>query len=495
MTVTTGDGTRHVIPRWRSLRRTLGAGEFLAATHGILSKVAEAELIEAAAEWRDRGGVSRASEFVGAAIVMGVPDRAHDAAEYLSENCQSEGVRALVNAVLVKSKTLPIEPMTEIDSLASNVWIKIAGLKIVTGRDPRNSIAWLDMARFYTTIGQRDQACRSIFTAVSLAPTNRYVLRSAVAFYSHIGDHSRALELVRQHPAIREDPWLLAADLAATAEARRKQVNVRHARKVLESGQFSDRAMSELASELGTLELSTFASKRAKRHFARAMINPSENAAAQAEWAVQQQPSIQTWADEPPQLGETAARHAERLRDWPGALSQAELWLNDQPFSLEAASYASYIAAISENYTRAIRLAEAGLQANPDSPILINNLAYSLIEIGELKQAEVQLLRVSSEEGEYRAALSATRGLLAIRQGNVEYGIRAYKQSFDAARADKNRPLELQALMMLALELQLLRIDDDDTIKRAVAAGRNSRQPGVQELYERLIKRSELTHL
>lgn len=499
MIATTGDETRHVIPRWRSLRRTLDFGEFKPVERRVLSDGAELELSEVAANWRDRGGVSRASEFVGAAIVMGVPERAIDAAAYLAKSYPSDPIQAMIDVIFKRNVSLHKQPNAVDEFLVPKIRIKIVGLKLVTTRDPRNAIAWLDLARLYTIVGQRENAHHAMFVAVALAPTNRFILRSAVAFYSHVADYNRAYELVRRHPAIHEDPWILAADLAVTAEAGRKQVNIRHARKVLESGHFPDLALSELASELGTLELSASGGKRARQHFARAMIDPSENAAAQAEWAVKKQPSIQTWSDESQQAGEPAARYAERMRDWTRAAGQAEIWLADQPFSVEAAAYASYAAAIAEDYGRSIELAEAGLRANPDALVLLNNLAYSLIEINELERAKgqldkanSQLLRVSTDEVEYREVLAVTRGLLAIRQGNIEEGISSYHQVIDRARSEKNRSLEVRTLIMLALELQTLEVDDDTTMNRAVSAAQSSVEPGIRELLDRLLRRSEI---
>lgn len=488
MTAAPSAGDRHVIPRWRSLAQTIVAGEFAAGPQRALTSAAEFGLLRAESDWRGTQTVSYASEFVGAALVLGVPERAEQAAEFLAESQHSTSTRALAGAALNRQHSGQIEFMTVTDSVVDSLPTQIAALKIVVNRDPRQVVAWLDLARMYTTLGRIGQAARALHIAVSLAPHNRFVLRSSVAFHSHIGDHQRAYELVRNHPATRYDPWLLAADLAATGEAGGRQVNVRHARSLIESGTFAPLAISELASELGSMEM-TASSKRAKRLFATAMQDPTENAGAQVEWAVRSEPRLRTWVKERVHPGEAAARHAEQLRDWAQAARHGEFWLNDQPFSIDAGAFSSYAAAIAGDYRRAAQLAEASLRANPESKILINNLAYALIEAGELDRARDHLSKVPRDEdaGDDDAAIAATRGLLEIRGGNHTEGARLYRLAIERARAANSRSLEAQAWIMFALEMVSLG-GGEGAIQQASNSAKGLTEPAVQELLARLIK-------
>ena len=490
MTVASGDTERHVIPRWRSLSQTLTTGEFATGPSTPLSVEEEEELSAARDEWLTNRGESRASEFVAAALVLGVPDRASDAAEYLGRSGSSQGSRVLANAAVAHRDPAQIELLSVAGAGDDGLIIEIAQLKQLTRRDPRNAVAWLDLARLYTTVGLAERAGQAMTIATHLAPTNRYIVRSAVAFYSHIGDEDRGHLLVRRHPAVQRDPWLLAADLAVTAEAQRRQVHVRQARTMIESGRFSPLAVSELASELGSMEVAA-ASKRARRLFALAMKDPTENAAAQAEWASREQPRLRTWDDSVSQPGEPAARHAERLRDWPAATKHGEFWLNDQPFSDEAACFASYAAAMGEDYVRGAHLADVGLRANPDSVILNNNLAYSLVELGDLKRARETLERLSMNDASdvERAVVFATTGLLEMRMGDREAGVALYQRAIDSARAAKNEGVEAQAWLMLARELLASGPDDGGSVRKAVAVSRMRSEPGIQELLERLLRR------
>lgn len=456
-----------------------------------LSEMAEHQLELAERDWRSNRGASRASEFVGMAVVMGVPERARQAAEYLAREAPSDGAVALARAALSRPGVSQMQMVT-VGGVTISERHQIASRKQMIARDPRNAIAWLDLSRLYTTQGMLTPARHAMSVALGLAGGNRFVVRSAVAYFDHLGDADKALAIVRRHPATRRDPWLLAADLAATAAAGRRQVNVRHARSLLESGRFSPLAVSELASELGSMELSSASSKAARRLFATAMIDPTENAAAQAEWAVRSEPQVRTWEDTSVQAGEGAARHAAGLRDWRSAARHAEYWLVDQPFSAAAASFGSYSASLSEDFDGAARLASMGRRANPESLNLFNNYVYSLVELGELATAEKLLSGVVPPAGdalEDVAALAATRGLLAFRQGQADQGLAWYRRAIELARAAKNAVLEAQAWVMLACETFSSGSVDDPTVARAMAAARRVQHPAVDELLDRFARK------
>lgn len=493
MTATAGQIERHAIPRWRGLADTIASREFASDSIAPLTPEGVASLERAEFEWARHGGVSRASEFVGTALTLGAPERAREAAQFLAMHSRANGARRVAAATLSERSVTQLRLVAPSDSVHDRTAETIARLKVRTTNDPRNAVAWLELARRYTMIGQSDQALQAMNIALALAPLNRYVIRSAVAFYSHRGDLDLATAAVRRHPGLRDDPWLLAADLAAAGEGGITQLNVRPARSLVDSGRFAAIAVSELASELATLELSS-ASKRTRRLLSAAMIDPTENAAAQAEWAVQELPKLRTWSSANVVAGEAAARHAERQRNWPVATSNAELWLNDQPFSVDAAAFASYVAALGEDFLRAAQLAEVGLRANPDAPVLINNLAYALVEIGELSEAERQLDRTHAavESDEDSAALLATRGLLAIRKGDWAPGAALYRQSIDAARRAKRPAIEAQAWVMLAREMLAAGADGGDAIDKAISTARGVNEPAVQELLGRLLRSSKL---
>jgi len=141
--------------------------------------------------------------------------------------------------------------------------------------------------------------------------------------------------------------------------------------------------------------------------------------------------------------------------EWEEALMQAEQWLDDQPFDTKAAVLASYVAAVGlERWRESAEAARLGLRASPGNPLLTNNLAYALIEDGQLDEAtkavaDVELSDVSSSD---QVALTATRGLLKFRRGEPMAGEALYQQAIDTAHRLNDRSQEAMARAMLLRE-------------------------------------------
>ena len=103
---------------------------------------------------------------------------------------------------------------------------------------------------------------------------------------------------------------------------------------------------------------------------------------------------------------------------------------------------------IYEDYDSALKILEKGLCKHPDSIPLINNYAYCLILRGELSKARAVLDRHKEDSD---VALCATRGLLLIKEGNIEEGRRYYNRS--VALAGKNKDLVVLIEQKKNLEL------------------------------------------
>jgi tetratricopeptide (TPR) repeat protein len=146
---------------------------------------------------------------------------------------------------------------------------------------------------------------------------------------------------------------------------------------------------------------------------------------------------------------------AARDGNWGEAVLQGEAWLEDQPFDTEAAILGSYAAAVGlEAWDKSAEFAAAGLRARPHHPTLTNNLAYALIEKGDLPQAEKVLtgFDASRASGPELVAISATRGLLAFRDGRTEEGLAQYSDAIESARRLGDPHAEAMARAMLARE-------------------------------------------
>ena len=116
------------------------------------------------------------------------------------------------------------------------------------------------------------------------------------------------------------------------------QLDPRHlklGRRMLESRDFSEFTKSELASAIGTIELSEGNKRAAKKLFRQSLTLPTENSVAQAEWASTQLGNLDLQPAVPnvPRNYEAKTLQAYRAADLKAALTSSQMWLSDQPFS------------------------------------------------------------------------------------------------------------------------------------------------------------------
>jgi tetratricopeptide (TPR) repeat protein len=259
VTAQQGPTDRDVIPRWRSVRRTIEVGEFQTLAVALpLSDRHKVELAEFESLWTTERTQVAASEFVGSSLIAGEPERAVEAAQMLEREGENAFLRRLGERAVQPSVTIGFANVAE-EGLAFRksdlLYRRVALQKARVDADPRNAIAWADLARWYTALGRLSQAEKALRVARSLAPTSRYLLRSASRFYVHIGEPESAYALLRASPRTFEDPWLMAAYLAVASTGQLTVSSLRPARRILEEGNFRPIEMAELESEVATLEM------------------------------------------------------------------------------------------------------------------------------------------------------------------------------------------------------------------------------------------------
>lgn len=431
---------RHMIPRWRSVRRTIEAGEFQRrAESRPLSRQQLADLRTSKQTWRAEQTVLAASEFVGASLVAGDLADTNEATQTLlstGDPCLTslatsvDGSRMLTQAGVALSE--------------GDFRRKAAKARQRTVSDPRNAVAWADLARHYTALGQTRQAKHALRIARGLAPSSRYLLRITSRFLVHVGDPEAALQLLRDSPRTPTDPWLMSASLGVASVAGKRVTSLKNARRILEDENFRPVERSDLAAELATILLEAGTDKKSKRLFERSIKDPTDNSLAQAEWASHRIRALGVDLNRADVAfpSEALSRSALEEGKWEIALTAAMQWLQDQPFDSTAAETASYVAVVGlEDWPAAMNAAQIGLRASPANAILRNNLAFALIELGELDEAQWNLqqsfsLALASREP---VALQATRGLLAFRRGHHAEGRAGYREAIGRALTDGDR--------------------------------------------------------
>jgi tetratricopeptide (TPR) repeat protein len=474
------------------------AGEFQRlAEPRALTEENLTELTKAELAWREAPSAISASEFVGGALVAGEPERALDAAEFLVSG-EEEVLRRLGERLLEPSPTAGLDADSALQSPADLgstefFYMRVARQKARLAADPRNPIAWSDLARRYTALGQFDQAEHALGIARSLAPLSRYLLRSAARFYTHIRKPEVAFATLSECPRTEFDPWLMAARLSVGSLAQAKNQSVRTARRLLEDDNFRPIERADLASELATFELRAGSDRKARSLFARSLVAPTDNSLAQVEWASHRMALLEVRLGEQPVAfpAEAYTRSASERGEWEEVLVHAHAWIEDQPFDTAAANMASYACAVGlEDWSRAIAFAQLGLRAQPRDPALLNNLAYALLESGRVEDAATQLSLIdpAAAPRAQRVALLATHGLLQYRLGDPAAGRAGYEAAIKLARQVRNSRAEAMAKALLLRE-QIGSVSRDDALamlKEAIEIARKINDPGLDGVVGRV---------
>lgn len=285
----------------------------------------------------------------------------------------------------------------------------------------------------------------------------------------------------------------MAASLSVSAGAGLRIVGFKAAHRIITGGNFSRRELSELHSELATIELNDN-DRRARASFRQSLLEPTGNSLAQAEWARARLSDLDVPLDDPtvPFKDEAASLAAAERGKWPSALDHACRWLFDQPFDPRAAIQLSYVTAAGlDDYQQSLRAAEFGLRSSPDNVTLRNNAAYALLELGQVRSAQAHLDVIATPATHERVAVNATRGLLAYRKGDLAQGEALYRQAIRIAQRTGNTGAEATALGMLVRErLGARQIDTrlgQDINALVGLLEKTDDEPAAQRLLKRII--------
>lgn len=486
---------RRIIPRWREFRVTLALGELLCPSVNKEPTEIPTALTNRISDWQAHRTRWFATDLLGAALVIGRPDLAVEAAEFIlakPSDIPAASVAAAERILTRDGRRLAVPELRPVDEDA--IEKRIHNLRMRLNNGPRNAIAWVDVAREYTLLGQSEQATRAIRIAVALDPVNRFILRSAARFFVHFGDAPGAHRLIRTAPSTPYDPWLIAAEVALGSHARGAPRFAKTGQRMIESANHSLFQTSELLSALGTLELENGKNRIAKKLFSQSLRSPTENAVAQAVWASKELSSFAfNVADyNAPRSYEAKAWEFFTGGQWKVALQESNNWLLDEPFSAKPAALGSYIAAtILEDYARAVVILKEGLLANPEEPILRNNLAFVLASQSKPTEAEEQIacIRRGNLSLPDEINLLATSGLVLFRKGQADEGRTLYREAMEKASQrslDRHRG---RAALYLAREEILARTPFAlTTLKEALALTSKIGDPDFQVLRERLTR-------
>lgn len=454
MSFADGRRRRQVVPRWRpwSITARLGLADAREAVRDVATP--DTRTIDRRLEdWHRHPDTFHAGDLIGTAFGMGRADRAREVAEIvLKSGPIPKPLRLLAERILYGERPLPSEPL-ELD--AGQRHARIHKLKMRLNDWPNDALAQMDLAREYTILGQRSKAVRPVTTALALAPRSPFVVRSAARYFLNDGDHDRALSVVRRAPNLLSDPWLLAAEVAIADAGGRATRYVKAARSLLGQGSFSPKHLSELACALGTIELESGNRRLARKLFVAGLESPTENAAAQAEWAFSEIDNLYVATKVAPERSyEAEAMSHLGHGEWDLAIENARLWRLDEPFSARAAYFGSWTASVvMDDPELALQFADFGLATKPKDKLLLNNKAVALARLGRPEEARdaLQLISVTELNG-MEATYIATQGMVEYRLGRPEMGRVLYERAREVTRRQKNTREEAWSMLFQARE-------------------------------------------
>lgn len=449
---------RNVLPYWRSFSETVRLGEVAPLTNKI--SVPIVPITTYIHDWEVYHSVATGGDLLSAAIMNGqveLPIVKEVAKFMLEREDELSAHLKQVSQLVLFGKPKRTIPNLSIKSLLNNkdeLIRKIRILKHYNAIYPRNPVAYIELASCYTLLGNTEKSKDMIEIALRLAPHQRFVSRSAARFFMHIDDKDRAYEVLAHNETVKNDPWILASEIAVSTANGKIPMHMKSGLNLL-SADISPYELSELASAIGTVEMMHGNRKKARQAISMAIKAPNDNGFAQVTW----------WAkyygenidlikkSGTPSLYEAQSIEALSQDQYQISLDASIQWLIQMPFSKRAALFASEVAyTYLKDYEVANSILKIGLQSSPQDPVLLNNLAYSCALQGNVVQAEQTLktlLGVVRQNGDFREQVcyEATCGLTEYRKGNREDGAKLYQKAI--MRAIENKADKLANLAML----------------------------------------------
>ena len=469
MTVITSTDKRHVVPRWRQFHAAIDVGE-LRTPKGTLPDEILQELDRRRREWRLAPSIMTASDLVHTAAIAGNLASVADAVQFILD---------LPNVPELVKRSTKLSDEGYVDVHLADVHVeesvKIAYLKRVLKRWPRNAVAWTELALLYCQLGVEAKARRCIRVATNLAPSSRYVLRSAARFFVHVDDAEQGRDLLRNTRRTKHDPWLMAAEISTSQVMGRASTLLKNGLNLLDRRKFMPSNTTELAASLGMQELQNGSKRKAKALFGQGARSANDNVRAQLQWVELNHsdalPKIELRLEDEVD-GEAKALGFQRMEDWSNTVKSARVWANSERFSERPSIFGSYISieALGDAAT-AVEFLRKGMRANPNDGVLLNNLSVALAILGKTEGSAEKLKlakKHSSGSTHDSIMLTATEGLLEYRRDNIQKGRDLYLSAMKLAKKHKNPDMGIRAAIYMAIEELDAKTNDSGVLAKMV---------------------------
>jgi tetratricopeptide (TPR) repeat protein len=296
----------------------------------------------------------------------------------------------------------------------------------------------------YATLGQTDKAEMAINIALNLGKNNRFVLRCASRCFVHSGEPDRAVAILNKSGLCALDPWIASAEIAISERAGIKSKCLGKARDLIVNDNLTPFSRSELGVSIGTIEIKSGSVRRAKKIIRQALIDPTENALAQTEWAAStfkiEFNDLVALRSTVPASYEAAAVHSFYDKKFAESLKASEKWSRFQFLSSRPLILSTFLSTRLNDDLGAVNIFNNAFPAQRENPLAINNYAFALARIGRIDEAKKALDSAVVHEattGE-KLTIIATLGLICFREGHIEKGRELYASAVQGFKAIRN---------------------------------------------------------
>ncbi|QFS66493.1 tetratricopeptide repeat protein [Delftia tsuruhatensis] len=461
---------RRLIPRWRPVSQTLFTSEIESTlTEPKQKLVFNQDLFrETVAAWRNNPTAGHLGDIISFSpddelrpTIIAIIDEALKLGYAVSETQRSifSEVQEQIFETNEIQTTNNILIQTRVSKLRHDLLVA-----------PDNVLALLDMAQLQLAAGKQVAAKRYLRTALSLAPNGRIVLRTAARFFVHQGEPDRAHALIARHPASKEDPWLMASEIALAQVAGKSSLHLNTARRILRTTKRSSRQLAELAGAVSSRVLLDGKLKEARPLLRLALEQPTDNVVAQA---MTEARYMGLNLDEPTiQRAVKQSSEAQLLQSWvkkdeSASEKYAMKWHAEEPFSSRPLQFLTCLYSLQGKYHKALEWVERGLVADPIDSGLIINLSFTQAAVGNDKAAENTIKKARSIDNvTHEPFFKATEGLIALRKGELELADRLYREAEEIFKKTHREDLAALSSAYYAKFASEFRIPNAEALKK-----------------------------
>lgn len=486
MSVLHGKNNRRILPRWRVSSKASHSADFLAlkSTEKVRGNI-KVQLEQAKIDFIKLPSIGSAAEALSFSLLAGEADIAITAAKFLLEN---ENAAPATVLRLAKSIIEGNDPFSVIGITPEE---QVSRTRKLLRINPDNPMLWADMARHYSSLGHRTPASRSMQTALHLAPNHRWILRTAARFLVHQEEPIAAHKLLINHPQTKNDPWLIAAELACAQVAERPARFWRQATQIITWDKVHPRHMSELATAVAMMELESGDHKKARKYIKKGLVAPTENTLAQVYWAQENKhlkdgSNLDALVRSTKDAFEADYRFNLAKGDLTVALHAAKTWKADEPFAARPCLEIAYIASLLDDYDLTIKMADDVFRLDGCIDFTLEmNIIFAELSSGTLdvrrdkkhiEKLHAKLISAIEKNDSTSYHALANLGLWHYRYGDNSDGQMLYDEAITRAQKVNSNEGAAMAATFAAREAILAKEPSADTVlQRAKDLAKNSK--------------------